>query len=304
MNTTTVVVAGATGYLGRHIVKQYMSMGWHVRDQVRNVAAARASGLEAPEFIEGEATQPLPLRGLMDGVDLVISTLGITRQRDGLSYWDVDYQANVNLLVDALTADVNRFAYIHVLNAENMQDVPLVAAKQAFVDRLQAAPIRSTIIAPSGFFSDMGDFLGMARSGRVFLFGSGKLRLNPIDGADLADVIAGSIWEGRDYVPVGGPDILTQNELAEAAFKALGKPAKITHLPDILRRSALRVLPYVTPLTVHGPALFFLSALGMDMVGKSYGKARVADHFAKLALKKTDAANGKRTTTLNTSGVS
>ena len=293
MQTTTVLVAGATGYLGRHIVNQYLSMGWNVRALVRNAEAARKSGLDATELFEGEATNPLTLCGAMDGVDLVISTLGITRQRDGLSYWDVDYQANANLLVDALAAGVDRFAYVHVLNAHKMQNIPLVAAKQAFVDRLQASPIKSTVVAPSGFFSDMGDFLNMAESGRVFLFGSGNLKLNPIDGADLAEVIASAIWDGRDYVPVGGPDTLSQNELAEAAFKALGQRAKITHLPDFLRRSALKLLPYVTPAAVHGPALFFLSALGMNMVGKTHGNKRIADHFAELVHAQS-AKNGSK----------
>ncbi|MEO1222513.1 MAG: hypothetical protein AAFY42_14460, partial [Pseudomonadota bacterium] len=122
--------------------------------------------------------------------------------------------------------------------------------------------------------------------------------LNPIDGADLAEVIASAIWDGRDYVPVGGPETLTQNELAEAAFKALGKPAKITHLPDILRRGALKLLPYVTPSTVHGPALFFLSALGMNMVGKTYGSKRVSEHFADLVRSQQDKADAKPQTLL------
>lgn len=282
MKTRTVLVAGATGYLGRHVVRHYMSLGWHVRALVRNADAARESGLDASELFEGEATDPLTLGGMMDGIALVISTLGITRQRDGLSYWDVDYQANANLLSSALAAGVERFAYVHVLNAERMQNVPLVAAKQAFADRLRTSPIHSTVIAPSGFFSDMGDFLNMARSGRVFLFGSGNLKLNPIDGADLAEVIANSIWEGREYVPVGGPDVLTQNELAEAAFAALEKPVRITHLPDVLRRTAIKALPHVTPSAVHGPALFFLSALGMDMVGTPHGSKRLAEHFQDL----------------------
>ncbi|MEM9269439.1 MAG: SDR family NAD(P)-dependent oxidoreductase, partial [Pseudomonadota bacterium] len=148
---------------------------------------------------------------------------------------------------------------------------------------LQASPIKSTIIAPSGFFSDLSDFFDMAKAGRAVLFGSGELKLNPIDGADLAEVIAGAIWDGREYVPVGGPEVMTQNELAEAAFIALGKPAKITYVPDVLRRLALKLLPYVTPSTLHGPALFFLSALGMDMVGTQHGRRHVADHFAQLA---------------------
>ncbi|MEO1109715.1 SDR family oxidoreductase [Ruegeria sp. THAF33] len=278
----TVFIAGATGYLGRHIAKLYLSSGWHVRALVRNSEQARVSGLDASEYFVGEATRPETLRGAMDGVDLVISSLGITRQRDGLTYEEVDYQANVNLLEEALAAKVGHFAYIHVLNADKMPDVPLVAAKQAFADRLDAAPITSTIVAPSGFFSDMADFLNMAKSGRVWLFGTGHLRLNPIDGSDLARVVMSAIEEGRTFVPVGGPDIFTQTELAEAAFAALGQPAKITYLPDLTRRLALKILPWVTPAHVHGPALFFLSAMGHEMVGEPTGIEHIADHFNAL----------------------
>ena len=80
----------------------------------------------------------------------------------------------------------------------------------------------------------------------------------------------------------GGPDILTQYKLAEMAFDALGKRPKITTLPDVLRRTALRLLPWVTPPHIHGPAQMFLTAMGMDMVGSPMGTRRLADHFARL----------------------
>ncbi|WP_424972831.1 SDR family oxidoreductase [Dinoroseobacter sp. S76] len=291
----TVLVAGATGYLGRHIVEKYAANGWHVRALVRNAAKARAANLPAHDFFEGEATDPDSLKGIMQGVDLVVSSLGITRQRDGLGYWDVDYQANLNLLTEALANGVPQFAYVHVLNADKMPNVPLAAAKQAFAERLSAAPIRSTIIAPSGFFSDMGDFLAMARAGRVWLFGNGTLRLNPIDGADLASEIAAAIAENREFVPVGGPDIFTQTELAEAAFAALGRPARITHLPDWIRGAAIKLLPWVTPAHIHGPALFFLSALGQDMTAPPRGTKRLAAHFDERACKDQEAPAAEQT---------
>lgn len=292
----TVLVAGATGYLGHHIVHHYAQQGWHVRALVRDGAKARASGLPATEFFEGAATDPSSLSGMMAGVDLVISTLGITRQRDGLGYWDVDYQANLNILTEALANGVPQFAYIHVLNADKMPGAPLAAAKQAFAERLAAAPIQSTIIAPSGFFSDMGDFLAMARAGRVWLFGSGSLRLNPIDGADLAEVIGAAITKNRRFVAVGGPDILSQTEVAELAFSALGRDPKITHLPDWIRRAAITLLPWVTPAHIHGPALFFLSALGQDMAATPHGIKRLEEHFNELLRKDHDAreASGGR----------
>jgi uncharacterized protein YbjT (DUF2867 family) len=95
MSTTHVLVAGATGYLGRHLCAEYARRGHHVTALVRD--AARAEGL-ADILVEAEATRPETLAGLMDGVDLVVSSLGITRQADGLGYREVDYQANLNLL--------------------------------------------------------------------------------------------------------------------------------------------------------------------------------------------------------------
>lgn len=45
------------------------------------------------------------------------------------------------------------------------------------------------IVRPTGFFSDMKDFLDMAKDGRVYLFGNGQLKMNPIHGEDLATEI-------------------------------------------------------------------------------------------------------------------
>lgn len=77
----TVVIAGATGYLGSYLVAHYKQLGWAVRALVRNEATARAKGLDATEFFEGEATKPNSMTGLMENADLVVSALGITRQK-------------------------------------------------------------------------------------------------------------------------------------------------------------------------------------------------------------------------------
>lgn len=278
---STVLIAGATGYLGRFLCAEYARRGWYVAALVRD--RTRAEGLAADALIEAEATRPETLTGIMEGVDLAVSALGITRQADGLRYRDVDYQANLNLLHEAERAGVGRFAYVHVLNAARMQHVPLVAAKAAFVAALQGSTVPGTVIAPSGYFSDMGDFLAMARSGRVWLFGDGSRRINPIHGADLAAATADAAAAGRDWLDIGGPEVFTHAELAALAFSALSRPARIARLPDGLQRAALALAPWTTPRRIHGPAQFFLTAMGMDMVGARHGTRRLADHFAALA---------------------
>ncbi|RED10678.1 SDR family oxidoreductase [Pontivivens insulae] len=285
-----VFIAGATGYLGRHLCAEYQRQGWHVTALVRRASAGQSLAVDIS--VVAEATQPETLTGVLDDIDLVVSALGITRQADGLSYWDVDYQANKNLLNEALRAGVQHFAYVHVLNADKMTGVPLIDAKQAFVADLQAAGIHHTIIAPSGYFSDVADFLAMARRGRIWLFGDGQQLINPIHGADLAAAIHDAVLRGDLWLDVGGPDTLTQSDLAALCFEVLGRQEKIIHLPDVLRRLVLRVLPYLVPQAVAGPAQFFLTAFGMDMVGLPKGKHRLADHLKEVVRKPNRLAGG------------
>lgn len=275
-----VFIAGATGYLGQYLCAEYQQRGWHVTALVRKKSSA--VNLRADTIIAAEATWPETLSGTMEGIDLVVSSLGITRQSDGLGYWDVDYQANVNLLEEALRSDVAHFAFVHVLNADRMENVPLVAAKAAFVRKLQTTDLQATVIAPTGYYSDMADFLKGAEGGHVWLFGNGQNRINPIHGADLATAIFDAVEKQVPWVDVGGPETFTQNELAALCFDVLGKRTRITHLPDILRRLTLRLLPRVAPRRIAGPVQFFLTAAAMNMTAPPSGTRKLTDHFRTL----------------------
>lgn len=276
-----VLIAGATGYLGRYLCAEYRQRGWQVTALVRK--ASREADLSADRIIEAEATRPETLAGAMKNIDLVVSALGITRQVDGVGYWDVDYQANVNLLEEALRSNVAQFTFVHVLHADRMDRVPLVAAKAAFVRKLQTADLLSTVIAPTGYFSDMADFLKMAKAGRVWLFGNGQHRINPIHGADLATAIFDAVEEGVPWADIGGPETFTQNDLATLCFEVLSKRQRITHVPDALRRLALRLLPHLAPRRIAGPAQFFLTAGALNMTAPPSGTRRLADYFKSLA---------------------
>ena len=98
-----IFVAGATGYLGRFVVREALARGYAVRALTRDGARLPPELAEIPrggegaafEVAEGEATRPETLRGLTRDCDVLFSSLGITRQRDkGVKYADVDYGAN------------------------------------------------------------------------------------------------------------------------------------------------------------------------------------------------------------------
>jgi len=193
------LVAGATGYLGKYVVKEFKEQGYWVRALARKQSLHKLEEtgpfLEPPardyidEVFVGEVTKPETLHGLCDDIDVIFSSIGITRQRDGVSLMDVDYQGNRNILDAALKASVSKFIFISVFNAHLLeQKVGVVNPRELFVKDLVASGLDYAVIRPTGFFSDMSEVLRRASSGRVYLVGDGEKRINPIHGADLAKV--------------------------------------------------------------------------------------------------------------------
>ncbi|MGB5257669.1 MAG: SDR family oxidoreductase [Woeseiaceae bacterium] len=278
-----VLVAGATGYLGQFVVKALRAKGFWVRALARSASKLASVEDYADELFIGEVTDLDSLSGLCDGIDVVFSSVGITRQKDGLTYNDVDYQGNRNLLTLAEGSDVSKFVYVHVLNAEKQQHVAMIQAKQAFVDELKRSAVDHTVICPTGFFSDMEEFLKMARAGRVYLFGDGSSRINPIHGADLAGVCAAALESGKRQLDVGGPDVFTYREIAELAFDVLEKPRKITCVPKRLIAAAVGVFRWVAPVKAYGPIQFLATVMTMDIVAETFGRRHLPDHFRRCA---------------------
>lgn len=278
-----IIVAGATGYLGGFLIKELLKSKYSFKAIARNEERLKAAGLSDDQIVKAEVTQPDTLKATMAGVDVIISTVGITRQKDGLSYMDVDYQASLNLLKEARQSGVKKFVYISVINGEIMKDVKIVAAKERFVEALKSSGLSYLVIRPNGFYSDMGDFLTMAKTGRVYLFGDGQFKFNPIHGADLAKFILDHLGEENKELEVGGPDVLTQNEIAEMALKALDKPLKVIHLPDWMRKATINLLRTFTSSKTYGPIEFFLTMMGHDNIAPRQGIHRLHMYFATQA---------------------
>lgn len=274
-----VLVAGSTGYLGKHILRELENRGISFKAIARN--PGKLPDLDQEQILKAEVTDPSSLLGICEGFDVVISTVGITRQKNGFTYMDVDYQANLNLLREAQKAGVQKFIYISAINGDKMRHLKIFEAKEGFVDELKESGIDYTVLRPNGFFSDMGDFLEMAKRGRVYLFGDGKYRLNPIHGADLAEVVLDSIASKEKEITVGGPDVLTQNEIAALALDSWYKDVKITHLPDWTRKLTISLLRTFTSSKTYGPIEFFMTAMAMNNVAPRYGTHRLYEFFQK-----------------------
>lgn len=286
-----VLVAGATGYLGRHVLREFKQQGYWTRALVRDEKKLLHPGpFGEPagtgffdEVFTGKVTEPITLEGLCDNIDIVFSSVGLTRQKDGLTFRDVDYQGNINILTQALKAGVKKFIYVSVFNARLMADIAIVKAHEDFVEVLKKSGIEYAIIRPTGYFSDIGEYFRMASLGRTYLIRKGENKLNPISGNDLARVCIQAVELGEKEIPAGGPSSFSQREIAELAFSILQKKSKITTIPLGLAKAVIRL---VRIFNRHTADLFdfFVTGAEHDMVAPAYGTDKLSDYFRELAM--------------------
>lgn len=287
-----ILVAGASGYLGRYVVKALKERGYWVRVLVRNPDSLNRSGSHgAPpigayidEAVRGEVTTPESIKGACEGIDAVFSSVGITRQKDGLGYEDVDYRGNLNLLREAEAAGTAKFMYVAVYKGKEMPGM-MNYCKERFVERLTQSDLSFVIVRPTGYYSDMEEFLQMALKGRIFLIGDGTRRMNPIHGADLADFCAEGLASDKAELNVGGPRVLAHRDIAGLAFEAAGKPAKLTRIPAWLFKASVSPLKWLSPRN-YGPVEFLYQALTHDLVAPCYGKHDLLSEFKAAVQRK------------------
>ncbi len=124
-----IVLAGAFGKLGSDILRALCATD-------HEIVAADAV-LRIPEDVDQsrfttkkiDVTDPATMKGLCDGADVVITTVGLTGASTKVNNYDIDYHGNLNLLNEAKAAGVKHFAYISVINADKGDGIPMVHSK-------------------------------------------------------------------------------------------------------------------------------------------------------------------------------
>ncbi|MBI2486262.1 MAG: SDR family oxidoreductase [Deltaproteobacteria bacterium] len=282
----TVLVAGATDMLGHEVAKLLREKGYRVKTFSRNPARAQALRGIAHEIATGDATKPKSLDDVFDGVDAVISCLGAPMGftgKDRRSFHKVDTVANCNLVQAANKAGVSRFVYVSVHVQPGYARTAYIRAHEEVIQELRKSGISFGVVRPTGTFPIFDPFLHMARRGIIYIPGNGKALTNPVHPLDVAETCVETLTLGNDVsVSIGGPDILSREEIARIAFKTVGKKPKILHIP---RYVLLATAAMVQPLHPrYGEVLEFVARVfTSECVAPTRGRRRLSEHFAKVA---------------------
>jgi uncharacterized protein YbjT (DUF2867 family) len=252
-----ILLTGATGFVGGHVLTALRNAGRPLRCLVRKPSKV---SLEC-EVVQGDMTDPESLRRAVDGVDTVVHLVAI-RQGSDEKFERIMVQGTRDLLSAAKEAGVGRFVLMSALGtSEEAKDlVPYYHAKWEMEQAVLSSGIPYVIFRPSFVFERDGGILPtfskLARLAPVTpIIGSGERRLQPIWAGDVAAYFDKAIdleaATGRTF-ELGGPDVVTWNEFWERLKNVRGIRRPSVHVPvGFMKLNALLTerLPGNIPLT-------------------------------------------------------
>jgi uncharacterized protein YbjT (DUF2867 family) len=284
----TVLLAGATGTLGRHLLTELDKRPEPVRALVRTQdRAQRLSCASAQVAVADLANPHADLRSACEDVHTVISAAGRScstrRLPERGAFTPVDYEGNRRLLQAAIGAGAQRFLYVSVLGAQRLRGLEYIDAHERFVELLQDSPIQSTIVRANGFFASYLEMFDIVTSpGPASLIGDGTAKDNPIHEADLAIACLDALDHDRREVEVGGPQAFTRREELELVCQALGKTPRIIRTPPSLLRTGAKLM---RPFDKRRAAAiqFITTICTIDLVGPPNGHHRLGEYLQAAA---------------------
>jgi uncharacterized protein YbjT (DUF2867 family) len=248
-HTGTILVAGATGYLGGEICRRLVGAERRVRGVVRATSAPeRIAHLEAlgVGLVRADLKDPAAVAAACRGADTVISTVSTTLSRQpGDSIERVDRDGQLALVDAARAAGVRHFVYVSYTRLDDDDPSPLTQAKRAVAGRLRAGAgaargtpggMTHTVLRPT-YFMDvwLGPALGFdVAGGRATVYGSGQARVSWIALGDVAQFAVEAVDHpaARDAsLDLGGPGALSYAEVIALAERLRGRPLEVQAVP-------------------------------------------------------------------------
>ncbi len=241
-----VFVVGATGYIGKFVVRELVARGYAVvsfaREQSGVGSKTRAGEtriqLKGSEVRFGDVSHMDSLKksGIRgEHFDVVVSCL--TSRNGGVKdSWDIDYQATRNALDAGKAAGATHFVLLSAICVQK----PLLEfqrAKLKFEQELKESGLIWSIVRPTAFFKSIAGQVESVKKGKPFvMFGNGELTAcKPISESDLARFMADCLEDlakQNKILPIGGPGkAISHREQGEMLFELLGREPKFKNMP-------------------------------------------------------------------------
>jgi uncharacterized protein YbjT (DUF2867 family) len=279
-----ILVTGASGYLGSHIVKRLADIGQPVRALVRNRTWAEAEGRLASlkiEWVEGDVTKPETLASAMRGVDTVIHTVAIAIEKGGRTYEAINYQGTANVVDAAKAIGVKRFINICQLGADSKLPYRFLASKGKAQEYVAASGLAWTAFRPSVIWGPEDEFANtFAKLAPISpliypIIGNGQAKFQPVWIEDLVTAVVKSLDDPTTInqdLEIGGPEVLTIAEIERRTLQAIGTRRGMIRTPVPVLRVVVKLMGFIFPAPPVTTSLLDLLAVNNTTQNNALGR--------------------------------
>jgi uncharacterized protein YbjT (DUF2867 family) len=226
-----ILVTGATGFIGRHVVARLTGAGYDVRCLVRPAHKERTLPRGVRVYLGAGDLADLPaLRVAMYNVDTVVHLASIWMERGQQTFDSVNRQGTINLVEAAREVGIARLIYLSYPGADGNSAYAFLRSKAQAEEVVRSSNLKFTILRPSWVYGP-GDawasHMAMVLEGIPFFFpmvGDGQARIQPLWVWDLALCIERCLSSPRTVgqtIALGGPGYLTIADALDAIAQTL-----------------------------------------------------------------------------------
>ncbi|MBD2257187.1 SDR family oxidoreductase [Pseudanabaena sp. FACHB-2040] len=240
-----ILIVGATGTLGRQIVRRALDEGYEVRCLVRSFQRAAFLREWGVELVRGDLVKPETLIKPLEGVEAVIdaATARPTERAEA-----VDWQGQVNLIKATQVAGIKRFIFISILDAEKFPHVPLMEIKRCTEKYLAESGLEYTILRPCGFLQGLIGQYAIPTLEKQAIWVMGEA--GPIAYMDTQDIAKFAVKAlslpatiNRSF-PLAGPRAWGAYEILRLCERKSGQTARVSRISMGLLKQIRRVAQF------------------------------------------------------------
>jgi NADH dehydrogenase len=236
-----LLVTGATGFVGTHLVNALLRRDHEVAVLVRDPDRARSRYNLPVERRRGDVLDPATVARAVAGCDAVIHLVGIIHEKGRQTFDRMHREAVENVVGSMKASNVRRLLHMSAMGASSDSPSDYGRSKAAGEAVVRESSLDWTIFRPSIIFGPGDGFVSLlapiVAKNPLFVpvIGKGETKFQPVSVYDLARVFSDALEKpetiGRTF-EVGGPEILTLNEVYREIATAIGKRRKpLLHLP-------------------------------------------------------------------------
>jgi NADH dehydrogenase len=242
-----VLVTGADGFVGRHLIPRLVSRGHRVRALVHGQPSRPRVLLPGVEWRVADLTARESLAGIANGCDRVVHLAGRFASTDEMSLGRVHGTGTRNLVWEVLKSDVERIVLVSALGA-SPDGGEFFRSKFEAEDVVLSCDIDAVILRPSVVYGPGDHFtvpvVRILRTLPVFpVMGDGTFELQPLAVEDMVDVLSQAIERpelaGR-YVDLAGPERISFVRIVRLLGATIGRSRPVVPLPEAFAKPAVR----------------------------------------------------------------